>query len=320
MGMWNESPGDGKWGRPPEDEEPQQRYLGLSATQFNLAFFAAVGAIALAVFLYLGGAGVVQDSFGGGDDEPAAVSAERTPTATATRTAPSTTASTGSGSASAVSQALNTFDPFSLVSTLSSIPSGGSGTSGASSPQEGDSLKALLLREEDLPAGFTAFGEMSFAIPADVGTGTMAANMFASGDLASADMMGAMVMSAALSGPDISEGFSELQGAPGISQAELDELSATFQALGISFSEFRLLDASGLGDGGMGFHMVMDFGGLVETFGAPDDGAVPSSIAWDMYMFRAGERALMLMVMWPSDVSSGVDSRALAEALDAKSG
>jgi len=132
--------------------------------------------------------------------------------------------------------------------------------------------------------------------------------------------MGAMVMSAALSGPDISEGFSELQGAPGISQAELDELSATFQALGISFSEFRLLDASGLGDGGMGFHMVMDFGGLVETFGAPDDGAVPSSIAWDMYMFRAGERALMLMVMWPSDVSSGVDSRALAEALDAKSG
>ena len=317
--MWNESPGDGKWGRPPEEEEPQRRYLGLSATQFNLAFFAAVGAIALAVFLYLGGAAVVQDFFGGGEDEPAAVSAERTPTATTTRTAPSTTASTGSGSASAVSQALNTFDPFSLVSTLSSIAPGGSGTSGAISPQEGDSLKALLLREEDLPAGFTAFGEMSFAIPADAGTGTMAANMFASGDLANGDM-GAMVMSAALSGPDISEGFSDIEGVLDISQAELDELSAAFQALGISFSEFRLLDASGLGDGGMGFHMVMDFGGLVETFGAPDDGTVPSSIAWDMYIFRAGERALMLMVMWPPDVSSGVDSRALAEALDAKSG
>ena len=319
MDMWNKPPGDGKWGRPPEDEEPQQRYLGLSATQFNLAFFAAVGAIALAVFLYLGGTGAVQDFFGGGEDEPAAVSAERTPTATATNTTPST-ASTGSGSASAVSQALDTFDPFSLVSTLSSIAPGGSGTSGAISPQEGDSLKALLLREEDLPAGFTAFGEMSFAIPADVGTGTMAANMFASGDLASADMMGAMVMSAALSGPGIAEGFCDIQGVPEISQAELDEVSAAFQALGISFSEFRLLDASGLGDGGVGFHMVMDFGGLVETFGAPDDGTVPSSIAWDMYMFRAGERALMLMVMWPPDVSSGVDSRALAEALDAKSG
>ncbi len=318
MDMWNEPPGDGKWGRPHGDEEPQQRYLGLSATQFNLAFFAAVGAIALAVFLYLGGAGAVQDFFGGGEDEPAAVSAERTPTDTATKTTPST-ASTGSGSASAVSQALETFDPFSLVSTLSSIPPGGSGTSGASSPQEGDSLEALLLREDDLPAGFTAFGEMSFSIPADAGTGTMAANMFASGDLANGDT-GAMVMSAALSGPDISEGFSDIQGVLDISQAELDEVSAAFQALGISFSEFRLLDASGLGDGGMGFHMVMDFGGLAETFGAPDDGTIPSSIAWDMYIFRAGERALMLMVMWPSDISSGVDSRALAEALDAKAG
>lgn len=318
MGMWNEPPGGGKWGRPPEDEEPQQRYMGLSATQFNLAFFAAVGAIALVVFLYFGGAGAVQDYFGGGEDEPAAVSAERTPTATATKTTPST-ASTGSGSASAVSQALDTFDPFSLVSTLSSIPPGGSGTSGAISPQEGDSLEALLLREEDLPAGFTAFGEMSFSIPADAGTGTMAANIFASGDLANGDM-GTMVMSAALSGPDFSEGFSDIQGVPEIPQAELDEVSAAFQALGISFSEFRLLDASGLGDGGVGFHMVMDFGGLVETFGAPDDGTIPSSIAWDMYIFRAGERALMLIVMWPPDVSSGVDSRALAEALDAKAG
>ncbi len=71
MDMWNEPPGDGKWGRPHGDEEPQQRYLGLSATQFNLAFFAAVGAIALAVFLYLGGAGAVQDFFGGGEDDTA---------------------------------------------------------------------------------------------------------------------------------------------------------------------------------------------------------------------------------------------------------
>ena len=290
------------WGARQEPEEP--RYLGLTATQFNLAFFAVLGVIAVAAFLFLGGVSAVKDFTGDGDSAPRA--------ANTTSGTPDDTVPAAEGGGETVSAVLDTFNPFSLMGTL------GSATGAPSAEVGGSELKAALLDEGDLPAGFSPFGDMSFTLPVEGGSGTMAANMFASGDLKSGEF-GAMVMSAALEGPpgtlDQLGDFSELQD---LSDEDFAEMEQSLGQVGTGFSEFRLLDASGLGDGGVGFHMVMDFGGLVETFGAPDDGTMPSSIAWDMYIFRVDERALMLMVIWPPDVSSGVDSRALAEALDAR--
>ena len=307
MGMWNEPPGDGKWGRPPEDEEPQQRYLGLSATQFNLAFFAVLGVIVVAAFLFLGGVSAVKDFTGDDDSAPRAAN---------TRSgAPADIVPAAEGGGETVSAVLDTFNPFSLMGML------GSATGAPSAGEGGGELKVALLDEGDLPAGFSSFADMSFALPVEGGSGNMAANLFASGDVESGEF-GAMVMSAALEGPpgtlDQLGDFGELQD---LSDEDFAEMEQSLGQLGIGFSDFRLLDASGLGDGGMGMHMAMDFAGLFDQFGVPG-GEEPSfdSITFEMYAFASGERVYMVMVIWPGDVSSGVNSRALAEALDAKAG
>ena len=38
----------------------------------------------------------------------------------------------------------------------------------------------------------------------------------------------------------------------------------------------------------------------------------------DMYAFAAGDRVLVVMVMWPTDESPGVDARALAEVMESR--
>src|SRR3990172_5368141 len=66
-----------------QSQTPEEiRYLGLTPTQLNLAFLSVLGAIGLAVFLYLGGLGIVGDALGGGGSEPAdsAASEPLTPT------------------------------------------------------------------------------------------------------------------------------------------------------------------------------------------------------------------------------------------------
>ena len=68
-----------------DDDQRDDKYLGLTPTQFNLAFLAVVGSIALVVAIYFGGVGVVRDYLG---DEPsssqAAVVETSTPIATVT--------------------------------------------------------------------------------------------------------------------------------------------------------------------------------------------------------------------------------------------
>ena len=298
------------WGAPEEPQEP--RYLGLTAAQFNAAFFAVVGAIAVAAFLFLGGVSAVKDFVS--DDKPAPQAA------VPTRATPTATAQSAEGGGDTVSAVLDTFDPFSLMGTLGSRP-------GAPAPSEGvddDALKAALLNDGDLPAGFSSFGEMSFTLPVESGSGTMVANMFASGDLASGEF-GAMVMSAAIEGPPGALGqlgsFDEL-GA--LSEDEVAEMEEALGQFGIGFSDFRLLDASGLGDGGMGMHLAMDFAGLFEQFQIPagEEQVTPpfDSIVFEMYAFARGERMYMVMLMWPDNADPGVDSRSLADAVNAKTG
>jgi hypothetical protein len=299
------------WGAPQEPEEP--RYLGLTATQFNLAFFAVLGVIAVAAFLFLGGASAVKDFTGNDDSAPSAAST-RPDADTTSDTPPDTVPAAGGGET--VSAVLDTFDPFSLMGTL------GSATGAPSAGEGGDELKAALLDEGDLPDGFSSFGDMSFTLPVEGGSGTMAANMFASGDLESGEF-GAMVMSAALEGPPGTlDQLGDLEELQNLSEEDFAELEQSMGQLGISFSDFRLLDAGGLGDGGKGMHMAMDFAGLFDQFAVPggEEQVTPpfDTIVFEMYVFQKGERVYMVMVIWPGDGDPGVDGRALADVVNAK--
>ena len=342
MGLWNGSQGAG--GNAPQGDKqegpPEERYLGLTATQFNVAVLGVIGAIAVAVGLFFfDGAGAVEDFFGGGDEassESVAVVRTVTPTATAVPSTPSpvpTTAATpagdtddgtGEGGGAAVEQVLNAFDPLSLMGALGSSASvpdiditGPGGAPSAPLDEADDSLKAILLNEGDLPSGFQSFGEMSFSVPSDVGTADMVASMFATGDLDSGDF-GTMVMSAVIAGPDVTSELGDLDELGEITQADLDEAAAAMEEFGITLTDLQVLDASGLGDAGMGMHMVMDFSGMAEALGVPEDDSMPDGIAWDMYAFVRGDRMLMVMVMWPSDGAAGADARALADIMDAR--
>jgi hypothetical protein len=68
---------------------------------------------------------------------------------------------------------------------------------------------------------------------------------------------------------------------------------------GIEFKEFQLIRNPGLGEAGVGMHMVMDMSGALGGLGA-EMGAYENGVAMDVYMFTRGERVLMLMVMWPA--------------------
>lgn len=204
---------------------------------------------------------------------------------------------------------LSTLNPLDLLSAA-----------GAGQPSFGDadpSLQAALLTQEDLPADFMSFGDFTYNVPSEYGELQLAASMFASGDIDSGDL-GAMVMSAAVAVPP--EALDEL-GDPSswadASSADLEELRATMEETGLGLSELSLLDASGLGEGGLGMHMTMDFGALFGAFGAPEeDNPFAEGISMDMYIFLRGETMLMTVVMWPAGAEAGVDANALAEVMD----
>ncbi len=128
--------------------------------------------------------------------------------------------------------------------------------------------------------------------------------MFATSD--DPDQVGAMIMSAAMTLPK--EAMGELDDLMGFADADVAELQEVF-------SNLEMLDADSLGDGGFGIHMDLDFGSLFGAFGAPEDEALPTGIAMDMYAFGAEDQVLMLMTMWPTSESPGVDALALAQVM-----
>ncbi len=90
------------------DAPEEERYLGLRATQINLAFFAVVGAIGLGAAVYFGAAGAVQDYLGG---EPSSGGASVTERATPTgEAAVPTTAATLTAEEAAQSSVLTIED------------------------------------------------------------------------------------------------------------------------------------------------------------------------------------------------------------------
>ena len=308
------------WGARPE-EVAESRYLGLTATQFNLAFFAVIAAVAVAAFVFLGGAGAISGFVG--DDEPSrstATVAEVTPTPTeappALTPTPADDSATGSGDGgAAVTSVLNTFDPLSVVGALSSgaAPQLGEPIEGS---QADGSLGEALLQQGDLPAGFETFGEMTFSMPVEGTTANMALNMFATGDMEGGDF-GTLVMSGVIESADMAA-LGDLD-ATELSEGDLAEVGEALSNVGIQVGDLRLLDASGLGEGGFGMHMEMDFSELFAGFQEliPDE-SMPTAFAWDMYAWAHGDRMYMLMVMWTPGAAGVVDARALADIVDGR--
>ena len=216
---------------------------------------------------------------------------------------------TTSGSVDTAVELLTSFNPFELLNAV-----------GDSSSLEVDpQLAEPLLSAGDLPGDFMSLGEDGFSAPTEIGSIDMAISMFARGDLASQEF-GAMVMSLAARLPP--EALAEL-GDPNqlaaITQAEVDRIEGEFASLGEGFGDFRILDASGLGDGGLGMRLEIDFGQLLGALGATDEeNPLAAGIAMEMYMFFRGEHMLMVMVMSPIGESTGVDARDLAEIMNEK--
>jgi hypothetical protein len=306
------------WGSPAQEAE-EPRYLGLSPAHFNVAFFAVLGVIALAAFLFLGGAGAIGDLVDGDEPAKSSVSTPRDSSTTDDDTSvPPLDGSTGGTSGgSTVANVLGTIDPLSMVGALTSGQAPTLGDPIAASEGDG-SLKDALLREGDLPAGFQPAGEMTFSMPVEGTTANMAMNMFATGDIESGDF-GAMAMSAAIEGEGLAD-MADFDSAA-LGDAELAEMQEALGGLGIG--DVGLLDATGLGEGGFGMHVEMDLSELLAGFGdlAEISGEdVPTAFAFDMYMWVEGDRMYMVMVMWTPDSGAGVDGRALADVVDGRAG
>lgn len=213
------------------------------------------------------------------------------------------------GDAGAVDALLGTLNPFQFLGDMEGMPM---------SQDVDPALKAALLDAGDLPPDFLSLGEFTFSLDSEVGTIEMAATQFSSGDMM-ADEFGTMVMSAAMTlPPEALEEMGDLSDLEGLTEADFEAMQAEVEEFGMEFAELELLDASGLGDGGFGMRLALDFGDLFAAFGEPEEEPGFTGISMEMYMFMRGDRMLMAMVMWSGDGPSGVDGRALAERMDDK--
>jgi hypothetical protein len=214
------------------------------------------------------------------------------------------------------SDAFSAVSPFALFGDLGSAP--GASLDGPVDPD----LGRALIRSSDLPAGFTSLGEMGYSAPSEYGPMEIAMSIFSSGDLESGQF-DAMVASAVLELPpsvlaEIHNGLLDQMAT--YSDEDLAQAIGGGDDLSMLYTELDMLDASGLGEGGLGIHMVIDFGLLAEIFGAPEDEAPLTSLGYDMFLFLRGTRAYVTMVMFPGDAQAIVDAHGLGEIMDARAG
>jgi hypothetical protein len=261
---------------------------------------------------------------GSGDKKEPSTEAEKTaapPTAAATVEKDATPAVEPTRKADAGGAVKSAFQPLSLMGGPM-FGGGGSGLSMEGGSQEvAPELKAALLHEADLPPGFGNLGgDMGFAADTPEGHMEMAMNMFFRGDMVTGDSA-EIVMSGAMTMPgsalaEFDSGIAEME-AMNLSPEEIEELMGESGMQGIEFKEFRFLKASGLGESGVGLHMVMDMSSYAGGAGS-DMGAFKDGMAMDVYMFKAGDRILMVVTMWPASDEPNVDALALAEIMDGR--
>ncbi len=207
---------------------------------------------------------------------------------------------------------LNSLNPFQLLDRLGQQPT---------SQQVDPSLEAALLDAVDLPADFVPLGQFALTMPGDIGPMEIAASQFVIGDLEGD--FDAMVMSAVMAlPPEALSELGDLSDLEAAAHAEFSQGIAEAEQMGLALGDFRLLDASGLGEGGFGMHMELDLGALLgelaTAFGAPEEEIPAAGFVIEMYMFLRGDRVLMVVVMEPLGRSTNVDARELAETMDAK--
>ena len=249
--------------------------------------------------------GLVACGDGNGNDTPTS-----TPEAIGTTTPSDEASPTGSGvSGSGAGALLGAFNPLNLLS-------------GAGQPGSGEtdpSLSGVLIQAADLPANFTLAGDFSNTIPSQFGDTPMAANIFVSGDLASSNF-NAIIMSAALAlPPDALDELGDPSELSDLTDADLGPIRDSAGALASLYNDLRVLDASGLGDGGTGIHISLDFAALLGIFGATEENSpFAQGISIDTYMFLAGDRMLVALVMSPGAEGAPVDARSLAETMDSR--
>ena len=185
-------------------------------------------------------------------------------------------------------------------------------------------LKAALITLDDLPPGYDVLdpGEMSFSFETDEGSLSVAMAMFFQGDVGDA-FPESMLISAVITGSGdlLDESLGELQRytESGDLEQEIEEALGPGGLGGIGFEDVQVLDASDLGDGGVGLHMVITM--ELDELGLPmpsDGDFMSEGIAFDMYVFGRGDHLLMLMSIWPGTGARAVDARALAELMDGR--
>ncbi len=250
---------------------------------------------------------------GSDKDSSAPVGNDEKATPAAVATAEPTREAKGSGVLEDV------FQPLSLMGGPM-FGASGSGMEGVSQNVDPE-LTAALLTADDLPPGYSSLaGDIGFSMDMPEGSVAMAARMFAEGDMMSGEA-GSMVMSAVMSMPasvlsEFDAGLAELDNMD-LSPEGIEEMVGESGMMGIEFKELRLVEDPGLGEGGVGLHMVMDMSAMAGGLGG-EMGAYGEGMAMDVYVFKSGERVLMVVVMWPAGEQPNADALALAEVMDGR--
>ncbi|MDI6857677.1 MAG: hypothetical protein QME71_05110 [Dehalococcoidia bacterium] len=259
----------------------------------------------LAVFL--AGCGSDGDSKSARTDEekPSATVVVKTPGPTATE------ASKPVGGPDAL------FQPLSIMG--GPLFGGGFDMEGATQEVDPD-LKAALITAGDLPSSYVDFGsDFAFSFDSPEGPMEMAANMFFEGDMMEGGE-GSVVMSAAISMPAsaFEEWDAQLAQIDDLDPAEIEEAmeQTGMASMGVTLNDIQISRLD-LGEGGMRMYMVMDMSGLTEDLGE-EMGMFEGGIAFDMYMFKSGQTAYMVMNMWPAGEQTDVDGLALAELMESR--
>ncbi len=189
---------------------------------------------------------------------------------------------------------------------------------------QGGPLEELILSSDDVPSGYQEMfaGSSSFDVePTLGGTSpgevTMATSMFA--DEGEQHIIMSLVMQAEEEAV-LREVLAEIRG---FDFAEMGETLSAFELFGIEMTNVRLVDASGLGEGGVGFGYTMDFSALMEDLGEGfggeplDEEALEfSAMDMEIVMFMDGSLAGVVVTFALDDAAPA--SRPLAQTIAAK--
>jgi hypothetical protein len=192
------------------------------------------------------------------------------------------------------------------------------------SAQTGDAdpkLASMLIADTDLPTTFASVGgDVGFSTTMPQGEAKMAMRTFSEGDPNASQMTPTIISGAMLMPPAALDEFdSQLAELDNVTTDDIQEAMGGASMFGIEFKELSV-DKISLGDGGIKMHMVMDMSAMVEGLGdlAPEGADFPTSLSFDIYVFKKGDVVLMAMTMLPPDSGTSVDIEDLAKIMESR--